>query len=187
VLPYIRKEHYPNLLQTHDWGKATSTFEIGQEAAPEPLISNVNIVPFIGEKCVLIRLDNGNWEMPGGTLEPNEHFLSTVKRELLEEAGAALVSPFTAFGAWKFLSTAEEPYRPHLPHPLYYRVVGFGDVELVSAPIIPGDGGEQVVAVEAMALPEAKQAFIDSGRSDLAELYELADFLRRSATNTQTS
>lgn len=177
----VHKERYPNLLQTYDWGKVVSTFEIGNDVPSEQLISNVNIVPFIEEKCVLIRLDNGKWEMPGGTLEPNERYLSALQRELIEEAGARLVSSFTTFGAWKFISSAEKPYKPHLPHPIYYRVVGYGDVELVSAPSIPDDG-ENVVAVEVMTLPDARQAFVDTGRPDLAELYEMADFLRRQAS-----
>ncbi|WP_308635532.1 NUDIX hydrolase [Paenibacillus silvisoli] len=171
---------YPNLTQPHKWGSITSTFEAS--IPPEPLIGNVNMVPFIGGKCVLIRLDNGKWEMPGGTLEPNEHYLSAIRRELMEEAGARLVSPFTAFGAWLFQSSADKPYRPHMPHPLSYRIVGYGEVEIVSAPVIPDEGGENVVAVEAMTLPEAKQHFIRSDRPDLAELYELAYTLRNNAT-----
>lgn len=181
--PSINKERYPNLLQTYDWGNVISNFELSNGLPPVPLISNVNIVPFTNEKkCVLIRLDNGNWEMPGGTLEPNEDYLSALKRELIEEAGAKLVSSFTTFGAWKFISSAEKPYKPHLPYPIYYRVVGYGEIELVSAPLIPEDG-EKVVAVEAMTLQEAQQNFINTGRPDLAQLYEIAGILRRGASN----
>ncbi|GIP36053.1 NUDIX hydrolase [Paenibacillus sp. J2TS4] len=172
----VNKKLYPNLFQTYDWGQIISQFDV--YSPPESLISNVNIVPFLDEKCILIQLDNGHWEMPGGTLEPEEHYQSALIRELMEEAGARLVSPFIVFGAWKFVSSTDKPYRPHLPHPIYYRAVGYGDVELVSAPLIPEDG-EKVVAVEAMTLLKAKQQFIESGRADLAELYELAYDLRR--------
>jgi hypothetical protein len=48
----------------------------------------------------------------------------------------------------------------------------YGDVELVSAPLIPEDG-EKVIAVEAMTLQEARQNFMNTGRPDLAELYEI--------------
>lgn len=173
----VNKELYSNLFQEHNWGKIISSFEVFNNV-PERLISNVNIVPFINNKCILIQLDNGNWEIPGGTLEANENYQSALVRELVEETGARLVSPFTIFGAWKFISSAEKPYRPHLPHPIYYRVVGYGDVELASSPLIP-EGGENVVAVEAMTIQEAKQNFIHTGRPDLAELYELADLLRK--------
>ncbi|MFD0870175.1 MULTISPECIES: NUDIX hydrolase [Paenibacillus] len=179
--PTIYKKRYPNLFQTNVWGQAISQFDV--DLPPEPLISNVNIVPFLDdEKCILIRLDNGNWEMPGETLEPDEHYQSALMRELMEEAGARLVSPFIVFGAWRFVSSTARPYRPHLPHPIYYRAVGYGDVELVSAPLIPEDG-EMVVAVEAMTLQEAKQQFMKSGRADLAELYELAYDLRNRKVN----
>jgi hypothetical protein len=40
-----------------------------------------------------------------------------------------------------------ETYRPHLPFPIYYRVVGYGDVELVSAPSIPEGTGESLSIV----------------------------------------
>jgi 8-oxo-dGTP pyrophosphatase MutT (NUDIX family) len=174
----IDKARYRNLFQTYSWGQIVSKFEVLNSLPPQSLISNVNIVPFLGEKCVLVRLDNGKWEMPGGTLEPDEDYLTAIQRELLEEAGAKLVSSFAAFGAWKLISSAEKPYKPHLPHPISYRVVGYGDVELVSAPCIPEDG-ERVEAVEAMTLREAQHHFSRCGRADLAELYEIADVLRR--------
>jgi len=173
----VYKEKYPNLFGTYDWGKSVSDFDVYEEIPPERLISNVNIVPFIEDKCVLIRLDNGNWEIPGGTLEANESYKAAIERELIEEAGARLVAPIKVFGAWKFISSAEKPYRPHLPHPIFYRVVGYGEVQLISAPVIPEDG-EKVAAVEAMTLQEAKQNFLVTGRPDLAELYELANDIR---------
>ena len=67
------------------------------------------------------------------------------RRELLEEAGAQLLT-FELFGAWHCRSSAPAPYRPHLPHPESYRVVGYGEVALVGAPTNPPDG-EQVIEV----------------------------------------
>lgn len=175
--PIVNEESYPNLCQTYDWGKVVSHFAISGELPAEQLISNVNIVPFIDDKCVIIRLDDGKWEMPGGTLEANEDYATAIKRELMEEAGAKLTSSFTVIGAWKFISSTEKPYKPHLPHPIYYRVVGYGDVQLVSAPLIPDDG-EKVAAVVAVSIEEAKRHFSETGRLDLAELYEIANILR---------
>ncbi|CAG7643262.1 NUDIX domain-containing protein [Paenibacillus allorhizosphaerae] len=171
------KAKYPHLFQPHHWTNRISQFELFDAVPSESLISNVNMVPFQGDDCVVIRLENGQWEIPGGTLEPEEHYVTALRRELIEEAGARLVSPFIAFGAWKYHSTAEKPYKPHLPHPLFYRLVGYGNVEIVSAPTVP-DGGEKVSAVEVMTLQEAKARFIETGRPDLAELYELASDLR---------
>ncbi|CAG7618886.1 hypothetical protein PAESOLCIP111_02158 [Paenibacillus solanacearum] len=172
------KEKYRTLFQPYHWTNRISQFELFDAVPAESLISNVNMVPFQGDDCVVIRLDNGQWEMPGGTLEPDEHYVTALRRELIEEAGARLVSPFIPFGAWKYHSTADKPYKPHLPHPLFYRLVGYGNVEIVSEPTVP-DGGEKVAAVELMTVREAKARFVESGRPDLAELYELASELRR--------
>ncbi|WP_288086230.1 NUDIX hydrolase [Roseiflexus sp.] len=143
-----------------------------ENAPPHHQIANVNIVPRIGNAWVTLRLKDGSWEMPGGTLEPAENYLDTVRRELMEEAGARLVS-FQLIGAWHCFSLAAQSYRPHLPFPEYYRVVGMGEVEVVKSPENPPDG-EEVVAVERVPLETAIARFVSSNRHDLAELYQLA-------------
>ena len=37
--------------------------------AVDHLIANVNIVPYSGDEWIMIRLQDGSWEIPGGTLE----------------------------------------------------------------------------------------------------------------------
>jgi 8-oxo-dGTP diphosphatase len=145
---------------------------------PPHLISNVNVVPYVGDQWLVIRLENGNWEIPGGTLEPDESYLDAARRELLEEAGARLLT-FQIFGAWKCISEAPKPYRPHLPHPEFYRLVGYGEVELVGLPLNPSDA-EQVASVELVTLDEAARRYRSVGRDDLAELYLLAAAMRGS-------
>ncbi|GIP39407.1 hypothetical protein J31TS4_26870 [Paenibacillus sp. J31TS4] len=169
---------YPNLFQVVDNETAHRQFEAIASPPPEPLISNVNVVPFAEDKCIVLRLEDGSWELPGGTLEPGEDYRSALRRELLEEAGAELVSAFVPFGAWRTDSRADRPYRPHLPHPVSYRLVGYGDVRLVSVPAIPETGGERVEVVAAVTTAEAAEHFRSCGRSDLAELYLLAAALR---------
>lgn len=104
-------ESYPNLFQKAIWGKLEAEFIMDLPA--NHLISNVNIVPFIKNECVVIRLENGQWEIPGGTLEQGENYLNAIKRELVEEAGATLHS-FHPFGAWKCYSHHVNSYKPHL-------------------------------------------------------------------------
>jgi 8-oxo-dGTP diphosphatase len=119
------KEEYANLFHKATWGKIESEFIMG--IPKENLIANVNIVPFINTECVVIRLENGEWEIPGGTLEKDESYLETIRRELMEEAGAILHT-FEPFGAWKCVSHNTQAYKPHLPHPNFFRLVGYGGI-----------------------------------------------------------
>jgi 8-oxo-dGTP diphosphatase len=169
---------YPHLLHPAfwEWGPIHAQFECLDAAPPEQFISNINVIPYVGNLWVMIRTAAGNWEMPGGTLEPHEHYLDAARRELLEEAGAKLLD-FQPFGAWKCRSEAPNPYRSHLPHPEFYRFVGYGAVELVGAPLNPPDG-EQIVSVELVTIDEAAHRFRSIGRDDLAELYLLAAAVR---------
>jgi 8-oxo-dGTP pyrophosphatase MutT (NUDIX family) len=166
---------FQNLFAVRDWGFMTWQFAQVSDP-PRQLIANVNMVPFVGDDVVVIHLSNGKWEIPGGTLEPNEAYLQTITRELLEEAGAKLIS-FTPFGAWECQSRLERPYRPHLPHPHFFRLTGYGDVEIVTTPTIP-QGGEDVDRVEVVTINEAATRFRSVDRADLADLYLLAAQLR---------
>ena len=164
-------EDLPHLFRPVTDGPVQLTFEFRQTPPPFNLISNVNLIPFSGQRWVIIRLQSGEWEIPGGTLEPGEHYIEAIQRELSEEAGAHLIT-FETLGAWRCHSSASKPYRPHVPHPDFYRLVGYGQVELIGSPQNPA-GGEQVALVEAVSLAEARQRFLSVNRPDLAELYQL--------------
>jgi ADP-ribose pyrophosphatase YjhB (NUDIX family) len=166
------QSNFPNLFADTSWGTVTCTFEPLSEIPPLDLISNVNLVPFKGDRWLILRLQTGEWEVPGGTLEPGESYSDAISRELIEEAGARLIT-FEPLGAWHCFSTAPKPYRPHLPHPEFYRLVGYGAVEIIGDPENPEDG-EQVASVELVPTEEAVQRFRDINRFELAELYQLA-------------
>ena len=83
----IQKDTFPNLFGSTSWGTVTCEFEPLNEVPPLNLISNVNLVPFKGDRWLILRLQTGEWEVPGGTLEPGESYSDTIRRELMEEAG----------------------------------------------------------------------------------------------------
>jgi len=165
---------YPHLFNEviWPWGPARARFVLLVEPPPGRLIANINIVPRAGDDWVILRLADGSWEIPGGTLEPGEIYLETARRELREEAGAELIS-LRVFGGWHCFSLASKPYRPHLPFPEYYRLVGLGEIELAGTPENPA-GAEQVTTVERVSLATAVVRFNSLQRYDLAELYQLA-------------
>ena len=170
------QSNFPNLFGSTSWGTVTCTFECLNQIPPLDRISNVNLVPFKGDRWLILRLQTGEWEVPGGTLEPGESYSDAISRELMEEAGARLKT-FEPFGAWHCFSTAPKPYRPHLPHPEFYRLVGYGAVEITGNPENPEDG-EQVASVDLVPIEEAVQRFRDINRFELAELYQLAARVR---------
>lgn len=165
---------FPHLFAETDLGSPGITARFERRYAPPPLISNVYCVSFIGDQCVLITLDDGTVEITGGTLEPDEPYEVALRRELLEEAGARPLD-FAPLGAWRSYSSAAEPFRPHLPHPIAFRYVVHANVEIVGQPT---NDGERVMAVETVSVDEAAARFRAIGRPELAELYLLAAQVR---------
>ena len=179
------QSNFPNLFGDTSWGNVTCRFEPLNKTPPLNLISNVNLVPFKGNRWLVLRLQTGEWEVPGGTLEPGESYSDAISRELLEEVGARLIT-FEPLGAWHCFSTAPKPYRPHLPYPEFYRLVGYGSVEIIGSPKNP-EGGEQVVSVDFVPIEEAVQRFRDINRFELAELYQFAASVREAKHENRLS
>lgn len=61
-----------NLFQKVVWWKIEA--ELILEIPTESLITNVNIVPFINNESVVIRFENGDWEIPGGELKKDGNY-----------------------------------------------------------------------------------------------------------------
>jgi 8-oxo-dGTP pyrophosphatase MutT (NUDIX family) len=147
-------------------------------------VSNVHLVPFVGDRCVVIEVDWGErdfarWAMPGGTLEPGETWPDAAARELMEEAGARLLS-VSPFGVLRGHTTADRPWRPHLPHPNFFWVIGWAEVALVGEPLNPDDG-EHVVDVRCTSVDEAAGLLESCDQLWAADMYRLAAYLRANA------
>ncbi|WP_424765863.1 NUDIX domain-containing protein [Paenibacillus sp. sgz302251] len=171
----VTMSQFPTLSKGIVIGFVENCFSLDYEV-DAAMISNISIIPTVDEQYVVMKIDNGKWELAGGTLEPNEYHMDALAREVREELGAELVS-YTPFGCFRCQSFAEEPYRPHIPHPNFVRMIGYGEVAIVGEPLNPPDG-EQVVAVEVVDIAEAVSRFEEIGRFDIAELYRLAHELR---------
>lgn len=180
----IDLSEYPALARPFRWrwGPTDASFEMLDEHPEDRLISNVRIVPFLAHKpsdMVVLKMDDGHWNHPGGTREPDEPYIETARRELLEEAGARLIS-LSPFGLIRCHSYSEKPFRPHMAHPDYFHIVVTAEVELVGPPENPPDVFEQTVEVDSVTLEEAVSRFLtrEDGGVWMAEMYQLGARVR---------
>jgi 8-oxo-dGTP diphosphatase len=113
-----------------------------------------------GDALMVVCRSAQGWRfLPGGTRERDESLHDLARRELMEEAGAALRGDLIYFAAHQVDSDRAEPYRPHLPHPRAYWAYAAARVEITGPPSNPPDG-EQVVEVLTLP-PEAAAAYLD--------------------------
>jgi 8-oxo-dGTP pyrophosphatase MutT (NUDIX family) len=163
---------YLILKEPYYWGPVTSVFA---DIIPEPqLVSNVHVVPFVGDDCVLLHTIESGWAMPGGTLQVAEKMEDTLQRELIEEIGAK-INQYQLFASWDCKSSLEKPYRPHLPHPNFSIVLGWADVEIYTSPTSDG-GVEQETTTDIVILPvdKAISHLKKNNKEHLAAIYSLA-------------
>ncbi len=172
------KRDYPALNQPLiDWGEIKARFTLGTTLPPLETIAKVTVVPFFGEKIIIARMENGKAEIPGGTIEKDEPIHIAADRELMEEAGARLTGDLHIYGHFHCRTSAAEPYRPHMPHPAYTRIIAWAEAEIVGPPTMPPDG-EIITAVETLSIADTIAAFEAENRHDLAELCKLAVAMR---------
>jgi 8-oxo-dGTP diphosphatase len=147
---------FPRLFEDSyvDYAAARISYVIG--AAPEALVTRLHLVAVTEQaEVVVCRGAQGDRFLPGGKREPGESLLDLAKRELVEEAGAALSGALVHFSSHRADSELDEPYRSHFPHPLAYWGYAVGHVRLAGPPSNPPDG-ENVV--EVLTLPPAQAA-----------------------------
>ena len=164
---------FPALSAPLRWRNISLTgFQVLDDLPPIEEVQSVNVVPFVGNACIVIGLADGSVSLPGGTMERGESFLETARRELREEVGAEIRS-LALVGQWACHSHDPRPWRSHLPHPDFIRLVLCGEVEIVGPPENPTDG-EQVARVEVLSLNAAVACLAAAQRHELAALYQVA-------------
>jgi 8-oxo-dGTP diphosphatase len=147
---------FPRLFEDSYVDYAAARISYVGNAAPEDLVTRLHIVAVTDQaEVVVCRSAQGGRFLPGGTREPGESLHDLAKRELIEEAGAALSGALVHFSAHRADSELEQPYRSHFPHPRAYWGYAVGRVRVTGPPSNPPDGE---TVVEVLTLPPSRAA-----------------------------
>jgi 8-oxo-dGTP diphosphatase len=144
----------------------------------ESLIGNTYMIAESNGKLLYIIQEDGNFQIPGGKKDPGENHIETIKREMIEEAGAEIES-FSQIGLWHLILKSEKPFHPHLPHPELFMVVGFGKVKITQRPSNP-DGSKATRDVCLDTIENVTEIFRKQNRNDLADLFQFAWDMKKS-------
>jgi len=167
----LAARRFPALFESGHRG-TIDQFELCSELPAESLIGNAYLVGVHKGRYLSIEQEDGRLTVPGGKKDPGESFNETLRRELMEEAGATVLK-YQVFGAWYLKLRGAAPFLPHLPHPFMYMVVAVGEVVLGDEPTNPDDA-LRTTRVRLEPLSKCIERFELHGRRDLAELYALA-------------
>lgn len=63
----INQHDYPTLSNVVDWENVKARFSLTTKI-DEAITSNVNVIPYVKDKYVIIQIANGRCELPGGTM-----------------------------------------------------------------------------------------------------------------------
>ncbi len=82
---------------------------------------SAHAVVFTGRSVLLVREAGGDWHFPGGRTDPGETLEQALAREMMEEAGATLVSHPLLFAAVRVeFPDGPPPGADGDPHTVYY-------------------------------------------------------------------
>ena len=140
------------------------------------------VIPFVSDdNCLVTRRSNGQWVLPGGTLESGETWEEAGRRELMEETGRIL-GDLHPIGMYYCISQSDRARLSYLPHPEHVRVVSWADVVQNTSVSIDPDPDSSIVEVRTVHCRRAAELFGPES-ADFGELYQFAYEMKR-ARNT---
>lgn len=148
---------FPDLFGSRfeEYADADLEFHLGEP--PDELVTRLHLVAVDAAGRVVVCRSVEEWRfLPGGRREEGESLRTTAERELLEEAGCAVVGEPGAIFAYQLArSQRAEPHHAHFPHPVSAWAYAVARVEVTGPPTIPDDGE---AVVEVRLLPHAEAA-----------------------------
>lgn len=146
---------FPDLFAETHVGYANARVSFTTEPAESDDTNRLHVVAVTGAGEVVVCRSAEEWRfLPGGTREPGESVAALAARELLEEAGCALISEPRFLARHVAVTVNAQPFRPHLAHPTSSWSYAIARVEVRSQPTNPTDG-EHVVEVLSLPAREA--------------------------------
>jgi hypothetical protein len=93
----IHLSQYPALTAGGGWGTVRWTFELCDTVPDPALVTNINLIPKVGQDWVALYFDDGEWGVPGGTREPGKRLWIRCGGNCWKRPGPGL-STFTYMG-----------------------------------------------------------------------------------------
>jgi 8-oxo-dGTP pyrophosphatase MutT (NUDIX family) len=121
------------------WGEKSDTsweFFVASDLPADGTPSAAMGIPFWKDKIVLTKTKRG-WEIPGGHIEDGEDVTACLKRELLEEVGAADIVSERLFGFRKIANPDRKVYATEGKRYPRNTIVPYYLVELGTEPVGP--------------------------------------------------
>ena len=134
-------------------------------------LTHAYAVPYVGnDECLVTCRQDGEWAIPGGTMEPGETWQETLYRELLEETGSR-IDRYEPVGAYRV--TRDETT---------FRMICWAEVTQIQALTEPDTGPTSIVEVRRIRPNDAPVLF--TGRTaHFGSVYTLIDSVYLTASH----